>query len=851
LQQRRIDHPVIWFGNQLVYADVPTENFPAPTVTDGSAREYTLGQTAYLGAAKAAPIGSHTLVFAVMAPLAPLQMALWRSLLTVAGIGLLVVIGTLIALSFIANRLLRPIEQLRGGAARIGSGNLDERISVKTGDELESLADQFNDMAARLQESYTDLENKIEARTSELAQSVAELKALGEVTQAVNSTLDLETVLSTIVSKAVDLSGTDAGAIYVAETSHERFQLRATHGMSASMIEALREQGVSFNEGTIAQAATQRMPVQVPDILKLSKSPVLDIVLEAGYRALLVVPLLRPDGIIGILVVRRKEPGLLSKATLDLLETFAAQSVLAIENARLFSEIEKKGHQLEIASQHKSQFVANMSHELRTPLNAIIGLTEMMVTNAPRFGTEKALEPLRRVHRAGTHLLGLINQVLDLSKIEAGKLELTPEVVNLPLLIDEVIGTARQLAEQNKNKLTTDCPKEIAPITVDPMRLRQILLNLLSNACKFTKDGEVSLCVSQQVREGKNWVDIAVRDTGIGMTSEQIGKLFQEFTQADASTARKFGGTGLGLAITQKLCRMLGGDVVVTSEIGKGSVFTVTLPGPAIKELTLADMPSPGDAADRHNLILVIDDDPTARNLIVHHLNDEGYNTVTAAGGLDGIRKAKELRPIAITLDVMMPDMDGWAVLTALRRDPDLADIPVIMATIMDEQRRAATLGAAGYIAKPIDRDRLISLVKRFSMPTRPTRVLIVEDDPLQRERARQWLESEHWNVIEAENGQMALEQLDVQRPDVILLDLMMPHMDGFQFVAALQQEEDWRDIPVIIITARDLTATDRARLSSGVTTVLVKDTFNPTQLVNRIRQITGSGPKPEPDRAS
>ena len=266
------------------------------------------------------------------------------------------------------------------------------------------------------------------------------------------------------------------------------------------------------------------------------------------------------------------------KSTIELLQTFAAQSVLAIHNARLFEEIEDKSRQLQQASENKSQFVSSMSHELRTPLNAIIGLTEMMVTNAARFGTEKALEPLQRVNRAGTHLLGLINQVLDLSKIEAGKLELNPQTVQLAPLIDEVFGTARQLAEQNKNRLVVDAADDLGAITVDPMRLRQILLNLLSNACKFTEEGEVKL-QARRVVDGGDWIELAVADSGIGMTAEQQAKLFEDFTQADASTAQRFGGTGLGLAITRKLARMMGGDVTVTSEPGKGSVFTVRLPG--------------------------------------------------------------------------------------------------------------------------------------------------------------------------------------------------------------------------------------------------------------------------------
>jgi adenylate cyclase len=250
--------------------------------------------------------------------------------------------------------------------------------------------------------------------------------------------------------------------------------------------------------------------------------------------------------------------------------------VIATENVRLFDEIQDKNRQLQLASENKSQFVSSMSHELRTPLNAIIGLTDMMVTNAARFGTEKAREPLQRVHRAGTHLLGLINQVLDLSKIEAGKLELNPQTVQLTSLIDEAIGTARQLADQNKNRLVVDAPADLGALTIDPMRLRQILLNLLSNACKFTKEGEVAC--GRELSDGRDWIELAVADSGIGMTAEQQSKLFEEFTQADGTTAQKFGGTGLGLAISRKLARMMGGDVTVTSEPGKGSVFTVRLP---------------------------------------------------------------------------------------------------------------------------------------------------------------------------------------------------------------------------------------------------------------------------------
>jgi signal transduction histidine kinase/CheY-like chemotaxis protein len=776
---------------------------------------------------------------------APLYVALKRlGFVLLAALFIAVLAGM-----FLAGRMVGPIQALRLGAARLGSGDLSQRIAVKTGDELEALADQFNAMAGQLQESYSGLERKVEERTyeletrsRELAQSVGELRALGEVTQAVNSTLELATVLSTIVAKAVELSGTEAGSIYVVDPATQLLHLRASHGMSEELIAELNRQGVDLSEKTIAEAAAQKAPVQTPDLKEAAPSPVLDILLRAGFRAALIVPLLGPEGLIGMLVVRRKAPGAFPQHTLDLLQTFAAQSVLAIQNANLFTEVEEKSRQLEMASQHKSQFVASMSHELRTPLNAIIGLTEMMVSNAQRFGTEKAAEPLRRVHRAGTHLLGLINQVLDLSKIEAGKLELSPETVNLAPLLEDVIGTARQLAEQNKNRLLLEAPENLGQLTVDPMRLRQILLNLLSNACKFTKQGEVKLRVKKVV-DGRNWIEIAVADTGIGMTPEQQAKLFEEFTQADSSTARQYGGTGLGLAITRKLARMMGGDVTVTSEPGKGSVFTVRLPAGADAQARTSTGASDAHRSPTAGCVLVIDDDATARELIADHLKAEGFSVATAAGGVEGLKLAKDLRPTAITLDVMMPDLDGWSVLAALRKDPELAEIPVIMITIVDEQRRGVALGAAGYLTKPIDRERLHRLVSQFRAEVPPTRVLVVEDDAVQRERMRGWLEGPQWIVREAENGREALKRIQENKPDVILLDLMMPEIDGFAVVAALQKEAHWQDIPVIVITARDLDAKDRERLNSGVQSVLVKERFRPADLVERVRRLVQTKP--------
>jgi signal transduction histidine kinase len=453
------------------------------------------------------------------------------------------------------------------------------RSSVRPfSDKQIELATTFADQAVIAIENVR-LFDEVQARTRELAQSVEELQALGEVSQAVNSTLDLETLLATIVAKAVQLSNTDAGVIYVFDELDQTLRVRATYGLSDDLVAAIRGQPAGASDA-LRRAIQDRQPLEIEDIRDEPPSPVREIAMRAGFRARLVVPLVGADRVVGALVIRRKQPGKFPTSTIELLQTFAAQSVLAIQNARLFQEIEDKSRQLQLASENKSQFVSSMSHELRTPLNAIIGLTEMMVKNAGRFGTEKAQEPLQRVNRAGTHLLGLINQVLDLSKIEAGKLELNPQTVQLAPLINDVISTAGQLAEQNKNRLVVDAQEDLGALTVDPMRLQQILLNLLSNACKFTKAGEVKLA-ARKVSNGSSFVEFAVSDTGIGMTAEQQAKLFEEFTQADATTAQNFGGTGLGLAITRKLARMMGGDVTVTSEPGKGSVFTVRLPSGA------------------------------------------------------------------------------------------------------------------------------------------------------------------------------------------------------------------------------------------------------------------------------
>jgi signal transduction histidine kinase/DNA-binding response OmpR family regulator len=525
------------------------------------------------------------------------------------------------------------------------------------------------------------------------------------------------------------------------------------------------------------------------------------------------------------------------------------------EAARLREQLLEEEHKARVAAEEaraaaeeanrtKSQFLANMSHELRTPMNAIIGYSEMLQEEAEDLGQKNFIPDLQKIHGAGKHLLGLINDILDLSKVEAGKMTIFLEDFDVAKLVNEVAATVQPLVAKNGNRLDVHCPSDIGSMKADVTKVRQTLFNLLSNASKFTEKGVITLRVS--LNSQLSTVNFEISDTGIGMTPEQLAKIFHAFTQADASTTRKFGGTGLGLAISRKFCRLMGGDILVTSTLGQGSTFTVTLPA-QVSEAPHATETQPirrraqSPAGLAGPTVLVIDDDAAARDLLQRTLSKEGFHIEMADEGRHGLELAKQLQPAAITLDVMMPGLDGWAVLTALKGDPATAAIPVIMVSMVDDKNMGFALGAADCFTKPVDAQRLAGVVRNFRKPAAAQTVLVVEDDLATRDMLRRTLEKEGWHVREAENGRVGLAHLALGVPDLILLDLMMPEMDGFTFMEQLRARAATRLVPVIVITAKDITTEDRQRLSGHTAKILQKSTTGRDELVKEIRAVIGA----------
>ncbi len=526
-----------------------------------------------------------------------------------------------------------------------------------------------------------------------------------------------------------------------------------------------------------------------------------------------------------------------------------AQVAMAFNNVA--SELMVARDQALESNRAKSAFLANMSHELRTPLNAIIGYSELIEEEMRDEGNNTYIGDLTKIQQAATHLLTLINDILDLSKIEAGKMELFVETFSIPHMVQDIRTTIMPLIEKNGNRLEITLQEGIPEMHSDLTKTRQVLLNLLSNASKFTVKGLIQLTVTTSREQDQEWVNFTITDSGIGMTPEQLIKLFKDFTQADSTTTRKYGGTGLGLSISRRFAQMMGGDITVTSQINVGSSFTLKLPlklpGEAVEVMTSEAMPQMTDKRRKtrtqslpmiRGTVLAIDDDLTARDLITRFMLKEGFIVHTAQDGAEGIRLAREHCPDVILLDVMMPRKDGWSVLNSLKADPDLASIPVILVTMVSDQNLGYALGAADYITKPIDRERLMNVIRKYECAVPVCSVLVVDDEPPVREILERTLANVGWYVRTASDGLDALEAMRQETPQIILLDLMMPHMDGFQFLAEIRQVEAWKDIPVIVVTAMDLSPEDHERLTGSVQQVLMKGAYRLDDLLAEVQRM-------------
>lgn len=729
--------------------------------------------------------------------------ARWSVVLT-SLVGVLLTLGAAV---WVAGSLARPIYQLQEAAGHLDTG-VHDPVPPSGPAEIARLIVHFNDMAKSLAEREAALEQKAHALTmanQDLRQMAHLAKERGERHRFV-------------LESAVD------GVISIDENNIvESFNPAAEAMFGWSAKEAI---GLDF-DNLLTEPWRPKLPTFA--VRRLADSNKL-----LGYQGEATGR--RKDGSTFPLELGVSERRLDNAAhsiliVQDITERKEGEEALRKANA----DLQRARDQALAANRAKSAFLANMSHELRTPLNAIIGYSEMLQEDAESMGATEFIGDLQKIFNSGKHLLSLINDILDLSKIEAGKMDLHLETFPIADMIQAVLIGVQPLIRKNGNALEVACPEDIGTMLADQTRLRQILLNLLSNASKFTEKGKIRLSVERTTVDARPWIHFEVADSGIGMSVEQMQKLFEDFTQGDGSTTRKYGGTGLGLSISRRFSRMMGGDITVSSEPKRGSTFRVSVPA-TVEESTEEAPAGPVDQpSDRRELILVVDDDPTVQDLVTRHLEKEGYEVVCADNGDDALRLARARPPDAITLDVLMPGKDGWDVLAELKADPNLSRIPVIMVSIVTDQNLSFTLGAAEYLTKPIDRQRLSAVLSKYRSRRATDTVLVVEDDEATREVVKRILAQMSCRIVEAENGRAALEVLEQEQPSLVLLDLMMPEMDGFQFLDRIRGSETWRELPVVVLTAIDLTPEDRLRLNGTVRDVLHKGS-NPEELTARLR---------------
>ena len=555
------------------------------------------------------------------------------------------------------------------------------------------------------------LVQELQERRAELARKVDELEALSEVGEAVSSSLDIDNVLATIAMHAVELSATDGGSIMEYSERERGFRVRSVYRTDPHVVDQLRHIRIDLEETLVGRAARERRPIAVRDLGDIELDPHLRILYDAGWRSLVAVPMLREDQIVGSLIVRRKRTGDFSEETLELLETFASQSALALLNAQLFHELQEQSAELAVASQHKSEFLASMSHELRTPLNAVLGFSEVLLEQMFGDINERQEEYLRDIHSSGRHLLELLNEILDLSKVEAGRMELAYSTVELAPLLEHTASMLRERAGLHDIDLRVDVDPGASTVYADELRLKQVVLNLMTNAVKFTGDG--GSVVVRAVR-GTAEIRISVTDTGIGVPEADRERIFESFQQGGRGASREEG-TGLGLTLSRRIVELLGGEMWMESEVGVGSTFAFSIPAREVAASAFRD----GDRAQETSEVVVIEDDRASLDLFTAYLSQADLEVTTARDGQSGLEAVRRVRPAAVLLDIRLPGIDGWAVLKALQSDPETQGIPVVVVSIVDERPRGAALGAAAYLVKPVSHDDLLSALSAVGvLPT-------------------------------------------------------------------------------------------------------------------------------------